>query len=192
VAPSLCTIHYLDVNAAVPTLALLEPYQAILVYNDDWFPYADPAAVGDIVASYFDGGGRVVIALFADGGYAITGAWTANHYNLIAARWVRSSADSFSSAIPTQDLVPTSAALAGVTTIVGNASAWHGTQTVANGGLPVALWESGDLLAVTGVVTDANGRPRNRVDLNIQPTDVASGVYAGDAVRLLANALLYQ
>ena len=65
-------------------------------------------------------------------------------------------------------------------------------MTVEHGGVAIAKWKSGNLLAVAGTVTDANAKSRKRVDLNILPTDVASGVWTGDAMRLLGNALLYQ
>jgi hypothetical protein len=54
------------------------------------------------------------------------------------------------------------------------------------------VWASGDVLAVTGMVTDLSGNPHNRVDLNILPDDIASGAWTGDGIRLLANAILYR
>jgi hypothetical protein len=191
--PSLCAIDYYSVNAMpAPTLALLMTYQAILVYNDNGQPYNDATGVGNVLASYFDNGGRVVVALFADGGYALAGNWMTKNYNLIAPAFVNQVADSFSSADPKQDVVPSSPVLAGVNMITSNANGWHGNLATANGGTPVANWASGDVLAVTGVVTDAFMKKRKRVDLNIYPPDVAAGVVTGDAYRLLANALLYQ
>jgi hypothetical protein len=35
-------------------------------------------------------------------------------------------------------------------------------------------------------------KQRKRVDLNIYPPDLATGVVTGDAFRLIANALVYQ
>jgi hypothetical protein len=191
--PALCTIDYLDVNnTGTPTLAALKPYQALLVYNGNQGAFTDPVGLGNVVASYFDSGGQVVVALFADGGYALTGNWTGHNYNLIVPASVLLSSDSFSSANPAEDLMPTSPVLVGVNTITVT-NAWHGNLATANGGTPVAKWASGDVLAVTGIVTDASNKPRNRVDLNIAPTDIINGgVYTGDAVRLLANALFYQ
>jgi hypothetical protein len=189
---TLCTIDYIDAGTSVPTLATLQRYQAILVYNEDNTPFGNPAGVGNVVASYFDTGGRVVVGLFADGGYAIAGGWTTRNYDLIAAASVSSLADSFSSSNPAQDLVPGSPVLAGVQTITATSASFHGSQATANGGVAVARWASGDVLAVTGVVTDTSARRRNRVDLNIYPTELTSGVVTGDAAKLLANALLYQ
>ena len=52
--------HGLD---ATPTLATLQQYAAVLVYSDCAF--YDSAALGDVLADYIDGGGRVVLATFA-------------------------------------------------------------------------------------------------------------------------------
>jgi hypothetical protein len=70
---SLCVIDYYDANQATPTVALLQTYNAILVYADlnngtSGGAFTDAVGVGTAVASYFEGGGRVVVALFADAG----------------------------------------------------------------------------------------------------------------------------
>jgi hypothetical protein len=193
--PSLCVVDYYDVNQATPTLAQLEGYQALLVYNDNIFPgYHDRAGVGDAVAGYFEGGGRVVIALFADGGYGIGGKWTINNYDLIMpGAFAKAAADSFSAAVPAQDVVPTSPVLAGVHAITSSANgSIVPNPTIVNGGMVVANWSSGQALAVTGVIADVNKVSHKRVDLNISPTDIATGAVTGDGFHLLANALLYQ
>ena len=46
-----------------PTLADLRPYDVVIVWND--FAFADPVAVGNALADYVDGSGRVVVAAFA-------------------------------------------------------------------------------------------------------------------------------
>ncbi len=184
-----CRIDYLDANSGTtPTSAFLSQYGAVLAYNDDNFPYSDPTGLGNALAGYFNGGGRVVIALFADAGYPIGGAFS----NLLLLDPVNAplATDSFNASIATEDLVPTSPILAGVTSISG--TGWRGAQALQNGAVAVASWASGEPLAVVGAVIDGNGRRRNLVDLNILPTDVATGSWTGDGVRLLTNALLYQ
>jgi hypothetical protein len=188
-APAFCAIDYVNANDGTPAPSALAAYDAVLVFNENNAPYGDPSGLGNALAMYFDGGGRVVTALFADGGYNLQGTF-ASQYLLIAPIYVPQSSDSFTNESPLEDLVPASAVLAGVRSIRG--SGWHGSQGKQNGGVAVADWASGELLAVTGVVTDSSGRTRRRVDLNIQPTDVAEGAWKGDAFRLLANALLYQ
>jgi hypothetical protein len=79
-------------------------------------------------------------------------------------------ADSFNSAVPAQDIVPTSPVLAGVNAITAAAASWHGNQAIANGGMAVADWASGLSLAVTGVITDVNAVKHNRVAATSTPS----------------------
>ena len=161
-----------------------------MAYNDNNFPYSDPAGLGDALAKYFDAGGRVVIALFADAGYPIGGAFVMENLLLLNPIYVPQGADTFSASDPTQDLAPASPILDGVMSIAGNG--WHGAQMLQNGGVAVARWASGETLAVVGTVVDARGQQRNIVDLNILPTDIATGAWTGDGIALLRNALLYR
>jgi hypothetical protein len=188
-ASPFCAIGYYDANSGTPTLEFIQKFQAVMIFNENALPYDDPVGLGNVLASYFDGGGRVVTALFADGGYLVQGAFGAQ-YLLIAPIFVPQASDSYVSTVPTEDLLPTSPVLRGVKSITGDG--WHGSQGTQNGGIAIARWASGELLAVTGTVVDSQGHKRNRVDLNIQPTDVASGAWQGDGFALLANALLYQ
>src|ERR1700722_2945152 len=149
-----CRIDYLDANSGTtPTSAFLSQYGAVLAYNDDNFPYSDPTGLGNALAGYFNGGGRVVIALFADAGYPIGGSFS----NLLLLDPVNAplATDSFNASIATEDLVPTSPILAGVTSISG--SGWRGAQALQNGAVAVASWASGEPLAVVGALIDANG-----------------------------------
>jgi hypothetical protein len=145
---------------------------------------------GDALADYFNTGGRVVIALFADAGYPIGGAFAADNYLLLNPVDAPEASDSFSASSAAQDLVPTSPILAGAMSISG--SGWRGAQALQNGGVAVANWASGEPLAVVGTVVDAMGVARNIVDLNILPTDISDGAWTGDGIPLLRNALLYQ
>jgi len=186
-----CQVDYLNANSGTtPTAADLSPYGAVLAYNNDNYPYADPLGLGNALAGYFNGGGRVVVALFGDAGYAIAGAWVTDNYLLLNPSDAVTASDSFSASVETQDLVPMSPILAGVSSISG--MGWRGTQSLQNGGVAVANWASGAPLAVVGVVVDARGYSRSIVDLNILPTDVATGAWTGDGIALLRNALLYQ
>jgi hypothetical protein len=185
-----CTVDYLDANAGTPTASSLSQYGAVLAYNDEGFPYSDPTGLGNVLADYFDGGGRVVIALFANAGYPIAGRFATDNLLLLNPVNAPINTDSFSAANSAQDLVPTSPLLAGVVSIAG--TGWRGAQALQNGGVAVADWASGEPLAVVGTVTDARGHLRNIVDLNILPTDIATGAWNGDGILLLRNALLYQ
>src|SRR5580658_8437832 len=167
-SPAFCAVDYFDANGGTtPTAAYLSQYAAVLAYNDLFAPYADPIGFGDSLATYFNAGGRVVIALFADAGYPIAGAFVTDNYLLLNPVNAPVATDSFSSSDAAQDLVPTSPILADVTSISG--TGWRGAQPLQNGGVSVADWASGEPLAVVGTVKDGNGNIRNVVDLNILP-----------------------
>jgi hypothetical protein len=53
----------IDVGLSTPVLDVLLDFDAVLVYSDAAF--ADPVALGDVLADYVDAGGRVVLAVFA-------------------------------------------------------------------------------------------------------------------------------
>jgi hypothetical protein len=191
--PTACAVDYFDANrGTTPTAAFLSQYDVVLAYNDDNYPYADPVGLGNALAAYFDNGGRVVIALFADAGYPIGGAF-ADNYLLLNPVNVGMASDSFSymsALINPPDPAAVPLILGGVNSISG--TGWHGTLALQNGGIAVASWASGEPLAVVGTVTDSNGNLRNIVDLNILPTDIATGAWTGDGIQLLRNALLYR
>ncbi len=186
-----CKVDYLDANAGTtPSAAYLSQYGVVLAYNDDNFPYSDPTGLGDALAAYFNAGGHVVIALFADAGYPIAGDFVTDNFLVLNPINAPLATDSFSASSPAEDLVPTSPILTDVTSISG--TGWRGAQALQNGGVAVANWASGEPLAVVGTVLDAMGHVRNIVDLNILPTDIATGAWTGDGIELLRNALLYQ
>jgi hypothetical protein len=45
-----------------PTLVDLQPYDVVIVWND--FAFADPVALGNVLADYLDAGGRVILSAF--------------------------------------------------------------------------------------------------------------------------------
>ncbi|MDB5220277.1 MAG: Tryptophan synthase alpha chain [Myxococcaceae bacterium] len=182
---SFCPVDFIDYSTAAPTAATLAAYRAVLVYND-----VDPGAtidtaLGDSLATYYDAGGRVVISLFANGGYKVTGNFgtVANGYMLFDPLFVGSSNDSIGTIAE-----PASPLLRDVSVLTGNV--WHGTQAVVNGGVVVASWGNGSPLIVRGVV-----KGRKRVDVNFLPFPTGSAqaqTWTGDGIALLRNALLYR
>ncbi|MBD3179620.1 MAG: hypothetical protein GF417_08395 [Candidatus Latescibacteria bacterium] len=56
-------IDYMSVSATTPDLATLNEYDAILLHSNSG--YYEPAAFGDILADYVDGGGGLVITQFS-------------------------------------------------------------------------------------------------------------------------------
>ncbi len=53
-----------DAHVATPTVQQLKMYDVVLAFSDG--SLADPKAVGDNLATYYDGGGRVVTAVLAN------------------------------------------------------------------------------------------------------------------------------
>jgi hypothetical protein len=182
---SFCPVDYISYAAAAPTAAALAQYKAVLVYND-----VDPgatidAALGDALATYYDAGGRVVISLFANGGFKLQGNFgtVANGYVLFDPAFVGNTADSLGAIAE-----PGSVLLRDVSVLTGNV--WHGTQAVVNGGVVVASWGNGSPLIVRGVV-----KGRKRADVNFMPFpngNVQGQTWTGDGIELLRNALLYR
>jgi hypothetical protein len=52
-------VHYMDVRTHTPALAELEPYAAVFTWTN--YAYDDREAMGDVLADYVDGGGRVLL-----------------------------------------------------------------------------------------------------------------------------------
>ena len=56
-------IDVFDASLVTPTVMDLKPYQSVLVFSDKAF--FNPVVLGDVLADYYDGGGRVVLAVSA-------------------------------------------------------------------------------------------------------------------------------
>lgn len=191
VAPGVfCGVGLFNADTDPLDVASLRAFETMLIFNSNSDAFDDGAAVGDAVSEYFDDGGQVVVTLFANGGYAITGAWTANGYNRVTHEWAPLAPDSFTRGDPTQGLIPDHPVLQGVEFLYGS-SCWIAPIVATEGSSIVAAYASGTILAGAGPVMDAQGRTRNRVDLNIHPEDISGGFWYGDGFRLLANALMY-
>ena len=170
-------------GAATPTLATLQGYTAVLTWSDGIYA----AGTGDVLAQYWDGGGAVVVGMWALssrfplGGRFGTGA---NGYMLMdATAGYEQPADTLGTV-----LEPQSPLMTGVASLSAN-QAIRSTGSVINGGVVVAQWASnGRPLVVRGTKA---GRPI--VALNMIPASATvNGVlWTGDGAALLRNALLY-
>src|SRR4051794_34060850 len=70
-----------DCSTATPTLQQLNGYTTVLVWSDKVF--LSPSALGTVLAQYVDGGGGVVVGLFAVySGWQLTGNWS-NGYSCL-------------------------------------------------------------------------------------------------------------
>ena len=61
--PGVTGVDLFDASSATPTLAQLQPYNIVVAFSNN--PYADPVAMGNVLADYADTGG-VVVALNFD------------------------------------------------------------------------------------------------------------------------------
>ncbi|MFO7676284.1 MAG: S8 family serine peptidase, partial [bacterium] len=62
------SVAYLDVQSTTPSLAQLQPYDAVGAHSN--YTFADPNALGNVLADYVDAGGGVVI-----GNFGFTSGW---------------------------------------------------------------------------------------------------------------------
>ncbi|WP_437307033.1 hypothetical protein [Sorangium sp. So ce388] len=175
-------VDVFNIQEATPTLADLQAYDAVLVYSD-YAPF-DAATLGDNLATYHDGGGRVVVATFANASHPLGGRWANEGYHLIEP----AGQDQPNETGPLGINEPGSALLTGVTSL-GADSAYRSIGGPVNGGIVVATWGSGAPLIVRGV---KNGRAR--ADLNMFPPSRAarSDFWYGSGAEIMRNALLFR
>jgi hypothetical protein len=172
-----------SVSGQVPDVATLQRYDAILVWGGSLFKDAD--GLGDNLATYFESGGRVVVAQTAHDQQAtvgLGGAFAAK-YSLMARAKTVGDADSLGVIDE-----PMSPLVADVKNLAGSA-VFGADSALLNGATVVAHWGSGRPLIVRGTVKN-----RRRVDLNFWPVsnDGFMGAWTGDGAAILRNALLYQ
>jgi hypothetical protein len=166
---------------ATPTLALLKTYSAVLVYSDVGF--ADAATLGNNLADYFDAGGRVVVATFANASVPIQGRWASGNYQLINPAGQEQPAE----AGALQIVDAASPLVTGVTKLTATA-AYRSTGQPINGGVTVAKWGGGAPLIVRGV---KNGVAYAALNFYPPSSTVRADFWAGDGATIMKNALLY-
>jgi len=181
----------IDLAVATPTVQQLLAYEAVLVFSAMNGPKA-PIALGDNLAAYFDAGGRVVIAPYAnnaDIGFPkpLQGRFgdPVNGYMLTAWSTGELGYDGLGAIAEPQS--PLLAGVARLSTDAANRS----TGALINGAIVVASYQNGRPLVVRGVV-----KGRNRADVNLLPVqnkpNNAGLFWTGDGAALLRNALLYK
>ncbi len=172
------------VASQTPTLADLQGYYAVLVYAD--FGFADGTALGNVLASYWDGGGKVVIFYFANAYGYLGGAFAdlGQGYMVLDPNGSGSS-DTCSGQITFDE--PASPLVKDVVSLTAG-SAYRNNGAPVNGGIVVARWSDGTPLVVRGT---KNGR--DLVELNFYPPSVDSrgDFWPGSGTELMRNALLF-
>lgn len=183
------SVTVINAGAVTPTLAELRLYDAVLVWSN--MPYDDPTALGDNLADYVDGGGSVVVAVFANSsasaGRGLTGRWQAEGYEVIP------TAGGTTTGSATRGTVddPDHPIMAGVSSFAGGSSSFRPTATdLSAGALRIAAWDDGKTLVA--IRYDKAGQ---RVDLGFYPpsdavqSDFWDSTTNGD--ELLVNAVRY-
>jgi hypothetical protein len=151
-------VDYLSPCSATPTIEQLRPYVAVVTWV--WADYADHVGMGDVLADYVDGGGRVILGIRSDS----TGAWqglggrimTPEYYPVVTSTYIGSVVYSGDGAgFPFDGPAGRVGALAaGVTEIITQlqpGAAANGTWTI---GSPVlAYWPDFRVCYCSGYVT---------------------------------------
>jgi hypothetical protein len=78
--PSFSSVNLFDAATATPTLGQLTPYPLVVVFSNN--AYANPVAMGDVLADYQDAGGVVVALNFNWFGppFGLAGRWMTGGY----------------------------------------------------------------------------------------------------------------
>jgi hypothetical protein len=165
-----------------PTLGQLSGYDAVLVYSD--YGFQNNVAIGDVLADYVDGGGRVVVGALS--------FWTSDHTLGMGGRLstggylpFTQNGQTAGSGLYLQADLPNSPYLANVNSFGGGQFAIQNSIGLATGATQIAHWSSGaPLVAVK----------RRVVGLNMYPpsSDAASHFWdaSTDGDILMADALL--
>lgn len=174
-----------NIHKRVPTLSLLNEYDAVLVFTD--YTVINEVSIGDTLAAYINGGGGVVTATFT-GNVPITGAF--EQYALLK------NANQKSGVPASMDVIldPNHPILENVLTFNGGTSSYHNTQgDIAVGAVIVAKYDDGEPL----ILVKENVGPLgvNMVFLNLFPPSVHSRDdfwdVSTDGDYLMSGALLW-
>jgi uncharacterized repeat protein (TIGR01451 family) len=183
------SVSVVQVNAVTPTLAELQAFDAAMVFSDA--SYANPTALGDVMADYVNAGGGVVCFMFENGYSGTTGQmqgrWVTGEYSAIT----RGGQTSGSQATLGTVYDAAHPILQGVATFDGGSSSYRTAgNTITTGSVRIADWSDGKPLVVTKLVGGVR-----RADLAFYPpsSTVRSDFWnaATDGAKLMANALTW-
>ncbi|TVS09380.1 MAG: PEP-CTERM sorting domain-containing protein [Phycisphaerales bacterium] len=180
-------IHDASTAGTTPTLALLQQYDAVMVWSNQ--TYASDFDLGNVLADYVDAGGGVVTAVFTTStttvGRSLLGRWDSEQYWIIEPR----SGNTSSSASLGTILEPTHPTAENVFSLSASSAFRPNTFNLGPGGRMIATWNDGRPL-----ITVSDTRP-GRVDLGMYPPSSnfsASWWQVGtDGAVIMANALEY-
>ena len=170
-------------GAGTPTDAQLASYDSVLVYSDSGF--IDPTLLGDRLATFVDGGGGVVEAVFASGSVPVSGRFESQGYEAFTG-----SAQSQGAVLNMVIDDPTHPILAGVVDFNAGTASYHTSNaTLQVGGTLIAHYGQNGLPLVATLET----HPGRTVGLNFYPpsSTIRADFWdvATDGDLLLANSL---
>ncbi len=159
----IATVTAIDVRLVTPTVAHLNAFDVVMVWSD--FSFANSVLLGDRLATYVDGGGGVVVSMFAlrasSGARTLEGRFLSDNYYCIE-RLIGSSTTG--TATLGTVLVPGHPVMSGVTSFDGGTVAARTSNPPHPFATRIANWSDGNVLAASRY--DLNGR---RVDLAFWP-----------------------
>lgn len=180
-------VDLIDVVSATPPLSVLDDYAAVITWGDT--QYDDNVAMGDVLSTYVDQGGGVVVAGFANmtsiAGVFLAGRWLTGAYEVIEHTSGLQSGPASLGAV----LEPSHPVARDVNTLSGAlvARPFLTANWALNQGRVLMEWNDGRMLAAV-----SNVHPK-RVDLGLVPVSTAcTNNYieaSSDLVTLVANAL---
>jgi len=164
------------VTEVIPTLADVRAYDVVITWSN--YPYADPDALGDLLADYADAGGHVIVMPFAmsQGQRRLGGRFVKENYlplrstgagNHFATAWFRSSEAGDSASSPPL-AIQHHPILQGVKSV---SDYFRDVVTLTPGGHWIATWD-------TGVLT-----PRPEAFIATKGPVVALNAYGGDGYQ---------
>ncbi len=181
------SVSIMNAATSTPTLAQLQAFDAVMTWSN--VNYQDATALGNVLADYVDGGGGVVVAVFANATATTArvpgGRWQTGGYEIIDAPGPSASG----AATLGNVLVPGHPIMQGVNTFSGGTSSFRpSTNLVTPGSTRIAEWSDGRTLVAVGASP-------LRVDLGFYPpSNAVSSTWWDqntDGARLMANALTY-
>jgi hypothetical protein len=177
-------VNVFDCAAGTPTDAQLAGYAGVLVIYSTQ-PLAEPKKLGDELADFADGGGRVVEAMFEfNPGQTLKGRWRTDNYSAFQ---LASGVAVYGGDMPYVEDVPSSPLLVGVGTFTGGTTRYHLHVSVAGDATLIAHWADDQS-------TPLEAAGPHSVALNFDPTtgednDNDFWNSSTDGTTLIANAL---
>jgi hypothetical protein len=137
------TITDFDASAATPTASDFDGIDVAYVISDDG--WADSAALGDAIAEFVDGGGRVVESTFSlycpEDSLGVSGRWVDDGYGAMVNPNPDCDQRDSDGPLGSVPVVPASPLLAGVTSFNGGTSSYRNDAVIAPGAVLIANWE---------------------------------------------------